>query len=286
MRGVSRAALRAAHDELVAQQRAASESVRRATGGKTRGTTAAERADLGDQLFAVARVLDANATLRRAFSDPSRSAASKQQLAEALFGAKISAPALAVLQAAVKGRWSATRDLPDALDELAARADVAGADAAGDLDDVEDELFRLSRIVAADRELTEALQNRTIGVRVRQGLLTGLITRRATPVTVRLAARAVDGRGRNLADALQRYSEIAAAHRERRIATVRVAAELPAADRDRLSRALRAQYGQQIQLNVIVDPGVLGGMRVELGDELIDGTVASKLSDARRRIAG
>ena len=70
------------------------------------------------------------------------------------------------------------------------------------------------------------------------------------------------------------------------VATVRVAHELTEADRDRLAAALQRQYDRPVHLNVLVDPEVLGGIRVEIGDDVIDGTVAARLADARRLLAG
>ena len=70
------------------------------------------------------------------------------------------------------------------------------------------------------------------------------------------------------------------------VATVRVARPLPDAEVDRLAAALTAQYGRPVHLNLLVDPSVLGGIRVEIGDDVIDGTVSSRLDDARRRLVG
>ena len=241
---------------------------------------------LGDELFAVARLLDANGTLRRALTDPARPADAKASMSEQLLGGKVSDAAVAVVSAAVSGRWSSTRDLPDALDDLSVRADVRYADQQGRLDDLEDELFRLERVVGSERELADKLGDRTIPLDKRQELIHGLLEGKAGDTTIRLAERAVTGRGRGFVGALSAYQTVAAEHRNASIATVRVATDLTEAERGRLADALSRQYGRSIQVNVIVDPAVLGGIRVDIGDEVIDGTVASKLADAQRRIAG
>jgi F-type H+-transporting ATPase subunit delta len=103
---------------------------------------------------------------------------------------------------------------------------------------------------------------------------------------MRLAERAVDGRGKSFAASLRSYQVAAAARRNASIATVRVATDLSEAERTRLAEALGRQYGRDIQLNVIVDPDVVGGVRVDIGDEVIDGTIAARLDEAQRRIAG
>ncbi|WP_371403953.1 F0F1 ATP synthase subunit delta [Kribbella sp. NBC_00662] len=241
---------------------------------------------LGGELFSIAKLLDGSGALRRALTDPARPKDAKIGLAQQLFGGKISAQALEILSVAVSGRWVSGRDLGDALDQLSVEAEVAYADSRRKLDDVEDELFRLDRIVAAERGLSETLSDRSIPVDARQELLGGLLQGKADAVTVRLAERAVDGRGRSFAAAMRSYQVAAAARRNASIATVRVATDLSEAERTRLATALGRQYGRDIQLNVIVDPNVVGGVRVDIGDEVIDGTIAARLDEAQRRIAG
>ncbi|MEV6281223.1 F0F1 ATP synthase subunit delta [Kribbella sp. NPDC051770] len=248
------------------------------------GVTVSE--GLGGELFSVAKVLDTNGSLRRALTDPARGAESRTGLVRQLFGGKISDQALEVLTAAVAGRWVSNRDLGNALDELSVQAEVAYADGERKLDELEDQLFRLDRVVVAERALADKLSDRNIPLAPRQELLRGLLQGKADAVTVRLAERAVDGRGRSFAASLRAYQVAAAARRSASIATVRVATDLTAAERDRLAELLGRQYGRQIQLNVIVDPSVVGGVRVDIGDEVIDGTIAARLDEAQRRIAG
>jgi F-type H+-transporting ATPase subunit delta len=248
------------------------------------GVTASE--ELGTELFSVARLLDGNGALRRALTDPARPQGARKALVEQLFGGKISAQALEILTAAVSGRWVSGRDLGDALDQLSVEAEMAYADNARTLDEVEDQLFRLERVVTVERALSDKLSDRTLPVAARQGLIHGLLQDKAEATTVRLAERAVDGRGRSFITSLRAYQVAAAARRSASIATVRVATDLSEADRTRLAEALGRQYGRDIQLNVIVDPEVVGGVRVDIGDEVIDGTIAARLDEAQRRIAG
>jgi F-type H+-transporting ATPase subunit delta len=242
--------------------------------------------ELGSELFAVAKVLDGNGSLRRALTDPARPTDSKTALVRQLFDGKVSAQALEILTVAVAGRWVSSRDLADALDQVSVEAEAAYADGARRLDDLEDELFRLDRIVAVERGLSDKLSDRNLPLTARQELIHGLLQSKADATTVRLAERAVDGRGRSFAASMRSYQVAAAARRDASIATVRVATDLTEAERSRLATALGRQYGRDIQLNVIVDPDVVGGVRVNIGDEVIDGTIAARLDDAQRRIAG
>jgi F-type H+-transporting ATPase subunit delta len=241
---------------------------------------------LGTELFSIAKLLDGNGSLRRALTDPARPVRARTGLVQQLFGGKISAQASEILTAAVSGRWVSSRDLGNALDELSVMADIAYADSQGKLDEVEDELFRLDRVIAAERALSDKLSDRNIPVAARQELIHGLLRDKADTVTVRLAERAVDGRGRHFAASMRAYQVVAAARRNASIATVRVAVDLTEGERQRLADSLGRQYGRQIQLNVIVDPKVVGGVRVDIGDEVIDGTIAARLDEAQRRIAG
>jgi len=103
---------------------------------------------------------------------------------------------------------------------------------------------------------------------------------------MRLSEQALMGRHRSVGVALAEYQRIAAEHRSRVVAIVRSAVALTDAEKERLADVLGRQAGREVHLNVVIDPEVVGGVRVELGDEVIDGTVVGRLEDARRRMAG
>jgi len=106
------------------------------------------------------------------------------------------------------------------------------------------------------------------------------------PASLRLITQAaLHPRGRNLEANLADYARLVAAWRQRLIAVVRVATELSDEQRQRLTRALSAIYGHGIQLNVVIDPQVVGGVSVQVGDEVIDGTLSSRLAALRRHWA-
>jgi F-type H+-transporting ATPase subunit delta len=240
---------------------------------------------LGTDLFVVVGVLDQNAPLRRAFTDPGARTELKKSLAAQLFEGKVQPVSLEILQTAVSARWSRSRDLSDALERAGVEALVAAAEGDGTLDDVEDELFRFGRIVESDSDLQYALTNR-MPVAAKRALVDNLLEGKSTEVTRLLVRQAVAGRYRSFSAALTEFGKLAAARRKRLIAVVRVARPLDEQRRQRLAEALGRRYGRAVHLNVIVDPEVLGGVRVEIGDEVVDGTVATRLEDVRRRIAG
>ena len=113
-----------------------------------------------------------------------------------------------------------------------------------------------------------------------------LLEGKAMPATVRLAQQATSGSHRTVGAALNAYQLVAASVKGQGVAKVRVARPLADGELARLNEALRTQYGQDIHLDVIVDPQILGGMRVEIGDDVIDGTVSSRLEDAHRKLVG
>ncbi len=246
----------------------------------------ADPGQLGDEMFAVTGLLDSQAGLRRTLGDPTREARAKVGLVRRLLGGRIGAPALDLVSALVSERWSEPADLVDASEQLAVLAIVEVADREGTLDDVEDELFRFGRVVNAEPELRAALSNPFFPAQRKRDLLGALLGGKVTGPTMRLVTQAaVQSRGRTLDASLDEFARLAAERRERLVAEVHVAIALTAEQRRRLGAALAAAYGHDVHLNVVLDPQVIGGMSVQIAGEIIDGSVASRLAELRRRLA-
>jgi F-type H+-transporting ATPase subunit delta len=270
MRGASRASLSAAKERLAA-----------ALAGKT----AAEASEVGDQLFAVLGLLDREPALRRSLSDPSRDRTARIGLAEALLAGKISAATLDLVTGLVASRWSEPGDLADAIEELAVLAIAEAADKEELLDELEDELFRFGRIAAGTPDLRAALSNQFVPAEGRASLVRELVADKVSEPALRLITQvAAHPRGRSLDGALESYAKLVAELRERLVAEVHVAVPLTDDQRGRLAAALVAAYGHDVHLNVVHDPGLIGGITVRIGDELIDGSVASRLAELRRNL--
>ena len=269
MRGISRASLAEVEDRLdplAASPQAATE--------------------LGDELFAVAGLLASQSVLRRALSDPSRPSDARSGLATAVLRGKVSDATADLVAAVAAARWSAPGDLTDAVEQLAAQAIVIAAEQEGRLDDLEDELFRFGRIVASQPQLRIALTNPFLAADAKRSLLGELLAGKVTPEAQRLIVQAaVNPLGRSLDVSLEEYARLAARRRQRLVAEVHVAVALTDQQRGRLAAALATAYGHQVHLNVVLDPRVAGGMTVRVRDELIDGSVATRLAEARRRLA-
>ncbi|HEX2072513.1 MAG TPA: F0F1 ATP synthase subunit delta [Geodermatophilus sp.] len=238
---------------------------------------------MADELFAVARLLDQQIGLRRALSDPAVKPANRAGLARRLFGARLSATAIDVVETVAHQRWSRPVDLVQGTETLATEAALDAAAARGELDGVEDDLFRFGRIVAGDRELSRVLSDRTAPVEGKTALLDRLLSRRVSPVTAMLLRNHLTGRFiGNAETVIERLSEVAAGRRGRWVAHVTSAVALTPAQEQRLSGVLSRLYGRTIGLQVTVDPDVLGGLVVRVGDEVIDGSIAHRLEDAGR----
>jgi F-type H+-transporting ATPase subunit delta len=243
--------------------------------------------DLAAELYAVANFLGGTPRLRRALSDPAALQHARTSLARALFDGKISASAAQIVDEAVSLRWSSQWDMLDAIEATGDDALFAAAEQQGVLDDVEDELFRFERIVDGEGELAGLLDDRSVATDRRVTLLTSLLADKVQPVTRDLLAHAVSSdRRRALPFALEDLLKSAAARRERSIARVVSAVMLTDAQEQRLAAVLSDMYGRAISVRTAVDSAVLGGLIVRVGDEVIDGSVATRLSRAREAVAG
>lgn len=238
--------------------------------------------ELADELFSVVDLLAGAPTLRRALTDPATPTERRQALATGLFGSRIGEQAQGLVVEAVSRRLGGTA-LLDGLEREAVRALLKTAQAGDNLDDVEDQLFRFGRMVEGDRGLRGAITDRSASVERRAALVDSLLSGRAQPQTVRLAKRAVAARDRNFSRTLNGYIELAAEIRDRVIATVRVAKPLELQQRERLQTALARQIGRDVALQEIVEPELIGGIRVEVGGEVIEGTIAGRLEAVRRQ---
>lgn len=244
--------------------------------------SAADLDSLPADLFAVVDALDSSVALRRAMTDPSTPEESRRNLVQGLFGGKISATAVAVVGGGATMRWPGGRSFAQALDRQAVRAQLIAADEAGNLGEAEDELFRFARTVESNPELRNSLADRGATVTQRQELVDDLLRDRATDTTVVLARRAVAARERTFAHTIEGFVTLAAEQRSRVVATVRVAKALTGEQRTRLQASLSRQAGREVAVQEVIDPGVVGGVRVELGDEVVEGTVAARLLAAQR----
>lgn len=249
--------------------------------GRDKGT---DLEALAADLFSVAELLNRELPLRRALADPSTADQAKAALLDALLRERVAAPTLSFLTELVGSRWSRPRDLADGVETLAVLASFQSANAAGTLDEVEDQLFRFARIVEREGDLRDALDGDVLTDDRKRALLAGLLGDKVDPVTLRVvtAAAVASGGRRRIGDALESFARLAADLRERLNARVTVAVELDADQAQRMTEELSRYFGKRIGLRVEVDPEILGGLVVRVGDQVLDASIARRLDVARR----
>ncbi len=242
---------------------------------------------LGGQLNAVSDLLLTQVPLRRALSESTVGGDDRASLAGRLLNGKVGDPAVDVVQFAARQDWSSARDLQEALRRVSRTAMFLRAERSGELDEVEDQLFRFARIVDGAPELSVILDDPTADPSARSALVDRLLAGRAHPLVVELTdALARDTAGRSFTHGIRELVDQAAERRDKVVAIVRSAVALSPEQTERLTGALGRIYGRPVSIHVEVDRAVLGGIRVQVGDEVIDGTVSAKLEGLRRRLAG
>lgn len=238
-------------------------------------------AALGGELLAAARAIASSSQLASLLTDVGVEPAAKQRLITSAF-AGLGVGTRGILKTVAAGRWSAEGDLVDTIEELGFRALARTAKEAS----LERELFAVQRAVSSDPQVELAVGSLAVPVAARLALVDGLV-KRASQATGLIARHVVAlPRGRRVVEGLARAERIVAEARGRTIAVAEVAKPLTAAQLDRLAAALSTKYGKPVTVNEVVVPDVVGGVRVRIGDEIIDGTVRSRLDDLKLKLAG
>jgi F-type H+-transporting ATPase subunit delta len=238
-------------------------------------------------LYSVADLLSRENSLRTTLADAGLPEQARRELTDSLLEGRVGSEAIELVRLAVSKRWSDDGDLVAGLEALAARVAFSQAQVDGTLDATEEEIFRFGRAVDASADLQMALTDPALSAAVKAKIVDSLLEGRTSQATRQVLGYMVGHlHGARLDAAIDELTRAAADQRERVVAEVRVAAPLEAEQERRLSAALATMTGRQIRLNVSIDPSVLGGVHVTIGDEIIDGTVATRLVQARRALLG
>jgi len=261
-------------------------SLRSALDEKLKGLSPDDCAAISNDLFRALTALNSSVGLRRAFTDPSRDAQSKAVLVNDLFDKSLSKSVLFLLLEAVSQRWSSSADIASAVEQLAIEAEATAANGRDALDRVQDELFIFGRILGENRELRQVLGDRMGSVAGKHELVDSLFSAKAETSTTRLLSQMVNGlAGRSIDSVLAVYQDGVAARRNRLIVLVTTSAALTAGQSEKLKQVMSAQAGQPVHLNFHIDPAVLGGVSIRFADEMVDGTISTRLAEAGRALA-
>jgi F-type H+-transporting ATPase subunit delta len=242
---------------------------------------------LADDLASVAKLLTRESILTRHLADPADDATAKLGLVDALFDGKIGDTALDVLKAAASGRWSTDANLVDAVEYVARLALLVRAERENVAGDVEEQLFRFGRILDGQPRLVTLLGDYSAPAEGRVKLLRDVLASgsEVNPTTVQLLSQTVELlRGERADEAVLDLAEIAVARRGEVVAHVSAAASLSDAQRSRLTEVLTRIYGHPVSVQLHVNPELLGGLNIAVGDEVIDGTLSSKLAAAATKL--
>ncbi len=242
---------------------------------------------LGSDLAGVGGLLGREPSLRRTLSEATTDVEHRAALMSRLLSGKVGQPAAAIVDFVVRQSWASGRDLAGAMVRLGRTAMFLRAERSGELDEVEDQLFRFGRILDAAPSLSVILDDPTTQGEARASLVGRLLAGRAHPLTADLLEQlARDPGHRSFSHGVGEIVTQAAERKDKIVATVQAATPLSIEQTSRLTAALAKIYGRAVSVHVLVEPALGGGIRVRVGDEVIDGSVAGRLDELRRRMAG
>ncbi|GAA1341425.1 F0F1 ATP synthase subunit delta [Arthrobacter roseus] len=245
---------------------------------------------LAEELFSILSVLDSNAGLRRALTDPARDRESKVNLVSNLFAQQVSTDAIAVTAGLASARWAAARDIGDALETLAGLTAISVAERRGNgsegLDSLEADLYAFKRVVASNHELQRALADGRADDSAKANLAKKLVPGASEEARLLIRQAVVAPRGLKPSGVVERFIELVGERQQRWIAEVSVSRPMSQIQLSRLESALNGLYNRDLTVHVAVDPALVGGIRVKVADEVVDSSVITRLNELGRRMAG
>lgn len=238
-----------------------------------------------EALFGASAVIASSTQLRSLLSDPDIPAAEKHKLVADVFGKGFDKTALTLVVAATAQRWSNADDLVSGVEDLALRAAASSVKSTGE---IESELFAFARAVSGNAELELALGSKLGNPDAKAALARTLLTKaKALPATVVIVASLVRSpRGRRIGSLLHSAATTVADQSGCLVASVTSAQPLTSSQLGSVSNIVEARYGRKAVLNVDVEESALGGVRIQVADDVIDGSIATLLDDLRAQLAG
>lgn len=237
---------------------------------------------MGEELLLASRTIAGSAQLRSVLADPGVPTADKGRILSRVFGA-FDAGSVKLLGVLVGERWSRSDELVAGVEELGLRALAASAPAGTN---IERELFAFETAVRSNAELELAVSSKLGDAEHKVTLVNRLLTGASSATRIIVAHVVRLPRGRRIGETLRTTAGIVADQAGLGIATVRTARPLAAQQLTRLEKALSVRYGRKLSINEVLDESLVGGVRISIGDDVIDGSVATRLSDLRLQLVG
>lgn len=242
----------------------------------------AANAELASALFSAALGLSGSKSLRAALTDSSVEVTSRVKLAHSAF-ASLSTGAKKVIGEVVSLQWSNPEDLQEALENLGIRVSAQ----ASLQDDVVGELLAISRLVHSDPDLELALGSKRAPGPAKAKLIGALTKGKVSSATSAIVTHLVsDSRGRRIGAMLSQAAEIVADQSGRGLAVVSVAAPLKPAHKKTISDMIRKRYGRDHYLAEVINPELVGGAKIRVGNDVIDGSIQTRLVNLRTQLVG
>ena len=241
---------------------------------------------IGNELFTITSALDNNIQLERALTDPSRPTADKVAVFKEMVGDQVHPMTTEIMTDLVSRRWSRARDIANAVEDFGVDAMMYYADATDSTLQVSIELSRLHSSLLNLPVVRSKLYDDQAPSEVRVKLFRELFgDKNLNKVTMRLAEHATCNlRRRRYLETIQWLIKKFSRHMGQSMIAVTTAAPLKEEQIKRLIDVYSAKVGRQVHINSVVDPTVLGGMRIQVGDEVTDNTVVAQLQNLHRRV--